>query len=231
MVDPQRDRVKARHHLRTAALGGACAAVVLASRPARADFDLEVAAGAGVTLFRTLPTLQSERVETSARTVEAQDVPLGGAVTALGGSFDIGVVVGDRWVLNGFGVGLWGAVGSYPAIVTGVDGSIARARPWTMFDVDFTLPGVGYRLKRRRWMFGAGVRTGISIMHVSASIATGADAQDMSLTGVSVMLQAELEACRRLDPVTRVCLQVAPRIYDFGIMNGGTLGLRMEWGR
>ena len=204
---------------------------MLASRPAHADVELAVGAGVGVNFFRSLPTLTSERAETSARTLEPQEVPLGGSVTAFGGSFDIGVVFDDRWMIHGFGVGLWGAVGSYPAIVTGVDGSIARARPWTMFDVDLTLPGVGYRVKRRRWMFGAGIRTGVSIMHVGASIAAGGGAQETSLTGVSAMLQAELEACRRLDPVTRVCLHVAPRIFDFGILNGGTLGLRMEWGR
>ena len=43
-------------------------------------------------------------------------------------------------------------------------------------------------------------------------------------------LQTDIKACRRLDPTTRLCLQVAPRLYDFGFVNGATVGLRIEWG-
>jgi hypothetical protein len=140
-------------------------------------------------------------------------------------------IVGDRWSIPGFGVGAYGAVGSYPAIVTSVDGSIARVRPWSTYAVDVLLPGIGYRIKQRRFMFSASVRTGVSLMHVGGSVAGGADEQQFSLSGASPLLQAELEVCRRLDPVTRACLQVAPRLYDFGIMNGAIFGLRVEWGR
>ena len=68
-------------------------------------------------------------------------------------------------------------------------------------------------------------------MSMGGSIAGGTGDSSTSLSGFSGVLQAELAACRRLDPVTRVCVQVAPRIYDFGFMNGATLGLRVEWGR
>jgi hypothetical protein len=44
------------------------------------------------------------------------------------------------------------------------------------------------------------------------------------------MLQFEVEACRRLDPTTRICVHAAPRIYDYEFVNGGIIGIRMEWG-
>jgi hypothetical protein len=53
----------------------------------------------------------------------------------------------------------------------------------------------------------------------------------MDLRAASFLVQAELEACRRLDPTTRLCLQVAPRIFDHELLNGVMFGLRMEWGR
>ena len=207
------------------------AAIALAAPSARADVDYQVAGGAGVSWIRTMPTLRSESVTTSARELPEQKVPVGGSVTAVGGSFDLSLVVDDRWFVPGFGFGAYGAVGSYRAIVTSVDGSIARLRPWSTYEVDVLLPGLGYRFKRRRFMFSASLRSGVSGLHVGGSVAGGADEQPMSLSGLSPMLQAEIEACRRLDPLTRACVQIAPRLYDFGIMNGATFGLRVEWGR
>ncbi len=210
----------------------AAGAVLLSAPLAHADFDFELGAGGGIKWMRTLPTLQAEATNTSARSLPAQDVATGGgSVTALGGSFDLSVVLDDHWMIPGFGLGVYGAIGSYPSVLTTVDGSIARVRPWTMFAIDLLSPGIGYRIKKRRFMFSGAIRSGVSIMHVDGSIAGAKDEQPMALTGVSVLVQAELEACRRLDPVTRVCLQVAPRLYDFGSLNGATFGLRVEWGR
>ena len=208
------------------------ALVALVARPARADFEFQVAAGGGIKWMRAMPTLEGEETSTSARTLPAQDVATGGgSVTALGGSFDLSVVLDDHWVLPGFGLGAYAAVGSYPTVLTSVDGSVARVRPWTMVEIDLLGPGIGYRITKRRFMFSGALRSGLSIMRVSSSVAAGTDTQERALTGVSVMVQAELEACRRLDPGTRVCLQVAPRLYDFGGLNGATFGLRVEWGR
>ena len=61
--------------------------------------------------------------------------------------------------------------------------------------------------------------------------APGTDTVPLDLSAASIVLQAEIEACRRLDPTTRVCLHVAPRFYDFSAANGITAGIRMEWGR
>jgi hypothetical protein len=205
--------------------------MMLAARPARADLDLQIAGGVGVSWIRTMPALKNTPTTTFAREVPERDVPIGGAVTAIGFSFDMSLIASDRWVIPGFGVGVYSAIGSYPAIVTSVDGSIAHVRPWSTYEVDLLLPGVGYRVKRRRFMFSATLRTGVSFLDVGGSVAGGADLQPTTFRGFSPLVQAEIEACRRLDPVTRACLQVAPRIYDFGIMNGATFGLRVEWGR
>ena len=196
------------------------------------DLDFEVIAGAGVAWRRTMPTLRStSATTTSARTVGESDVAIGGPMVSLGGSFDVAATVDDRWVLPIVGFAGYGAIGSYDTIVTSVDGSIAKVRPWTTYEIDLLLPGIGYRLKKRRYMFGAVLRTGVSALGISGTIAGAGDETQFTAAGLSFLVQAEVEACRRLDPVTRVCAVVMPRIYDFGFMNGATFGLRVEWGR
>jgi hypothetical protein len=205
--------------------------IALTAAPSRADLDVQIAGGPGVSWIRTMPALTSAKTSMFARDLPEHEVPIGGSVTAIGGSFDAVFVLGDRWMVPIFGIGAYGAIGSYPAIVTSADGSIAHVRPWTTSEIDMLLPGVGYRVKRRRFQFSAALRPGLSHLDTSGSIAGGAVEEPTTFTGLSALLQVELEACRRLDPVTRGCLQIAPRIYDFGIMNGATFGLRVEWGR
>jgi hypothetical protein len=201
-------------------------------REARADgMEFQVAATAGVAWTRSLPALTSPSSLTAAREVPEVKVPIGGSLLAAGAGFDLGATIDDRLFLPLLGAGFYGAVGSYDTVVSSADGSIVHAHPWTTYDADLLLPGIGYRMKRRRFMFVASLRTGVSAMFMSGSVAGGRGETLVSLSGVSGLLQAELEACRRLDPMTRLCVQVAPRIYDFGFMNGATLGLRVEWGR
>jgi hypothetical protein len=215
----------------TALTIGASMLAVSIATPAHADLDVQLGTAASVAWTRSVPTLKSESTSTAAREVGASKVPIGGSLTAAGVVVDLGVTVDDRIFVPALGFGGYGAVGSYDTIVTSADGSIARARPWTTYQLDVLLPGIGYRMKHRRTMFVASVRTGISGMYMSGSI-SGAQGDTLtSLSGVSALLQVELEACRRLDPLTRVCAQVAPRIYDFGFMNGATFGVRVEWGR
>ena len=208
-----------------------CLSLALAAAPARADVELEAAAIGGLAWTRSLPPLKSASTLTPAREVRASEVAIGGSLYAIGGGVDVGLAVDDSFFVPGLGFAAYGAIGSYDTVVTSVDGSIARARPWSTYRLDLLLPGVGYRMKYRRFMFVASLRTGISAMYMGGSIAGGNGDELASLSGVSGLMQVELEACRRLDPVTRICAQVAPRIYDFGFMNGATLGLRVEWGR
>ena len=221
---------------RTRALSLACgagiaAALVAAPHAARADVDVQLAGTAGAAWMRSLPALTSPSVTTAAREVPEARIPIGGSLTWMGAGFELGMTVDDRIVVPGVGVAGYAAVGSYDTVITAADGSIARVNPWTAYRIDVLLPGIGYRTKHRRYMFEASLRTGVSAMYMAGSIAGGAGESSTSLSAYSGVLQAELEACRRLDPVTRVCVQIAPRIYDFGFMNGASLGLRVEWGR
>ena len=219
---------------RIAACGAGLAAgvaILASASPARADVDVQIGGTAGAAWMRSLPALTSPSTMTAAREVPKARVPIGGSLAWMGAGFDLGMTVDDRIVVPGIGVAGYGAVGSYDTVVTAADGSIARAHPWTAYRLDVLLPGIGYRWKHRRFMLQAAVRTGVSGMFMGGSIAGGTSDAVTSLSAYSGVLEAQLEACRRLDPVTRVCLQVAPRIYDFGFMNGATLGLRVEWGR
>lgn len=198
---------------------------------ARADVDFQASVTAGAAWTRSMPALKSPSVLTAAREVPESNVKTGGALVLAGGAFDLTAVFDDRYVMPAVGFAAYGAVGSYSTISTSADGSIAHANPWTTYEIDALLPGIGYRVKRRRFMFGASLRTGVSWMHMSGSVAGGAGETAVSLSALSLLVQAELEACRRLDPVTRVCLHVAPRLSGFGVMNGATFGLRVEWGR
>ena len=211
--------------------GSVAGAIVCAPTHARADLDFQVSATGGVSWLRAMPALKMPETTTSARVVSESKVPIGVPLFALGGAFDMGVTSDDRWAIPLFGFGGYAAVGSYDTIVTSVDGSIARARPWSTYEVDVLLPGLGYRVKKRRFMFAATLRTGIVYLATGGSVAGGADFVPFTASGTSALLQAEIEACRRLDPLTRVCLHIAPRIYEFGFLNGATFGLRVEWGR
>jgi hypothetical protein len=209
----------------------ALAALIAVPLPARADVELEAAAIGGLAWTRALPTLSSARTLTAARDVRASQVAVGGSLFAAGAGVDVGLALDDRLFLPGLGFAGYGAVGSYDAVLTTADGSIARVRPWTTYQLYLLLPGVGYRMKHRRFMFVTSIRTGISGMFMEGAIAGGDGEVQAPLSGLSGLVQVELEACRRLDPVTRICAQFAPRLYDFGFMNGATLGLRVEWGR
>jgi hypothetical protein len=205
-------------------------ATVASEGHARADYDFQVAFGGGVRWLRGTPSLRSSAVSTYARELAEGDAPMRGGLTMIGGFLDLGLTIDDRFMVPLFGGAVWTPLGPYDGVVTSVDGSIVRARPWTAFSAEALLPGVGYRLKRRRWMFGASLRTGASWLEMEGVVASGAIGETVALSSSSFFLQAELEACRRLDPTTRVCLEIAPRIYEYELLNGGLVQLRVEWG-
>src|SRR5262249_1616908 len=120
--------------------------------------------------------------------------------------------------------------GSYDSITSSTDGSIVHMRPWSATRLDVLMPGVGGRWKHRRWMFEAAARTGITVLSMHGSVAAGADSLRIDPLNASVLLVAQSSIWRRLDPVQRLCVEVAPRVYDFGFLNGATVGLRYEWG-
>lgn len=207
------------------------AGTMLFPKDARADFDFQLSMGMNARWMRATPAMKAPQLTTFTREIEAGDVPMRGGTTMLGAYVDSAVTLDDRWVLPLIGGGYYHALGSYDAIITSRDGSIVRMQPWTADSVDIYLPGVGYRLKKRRWMFGAALRTGASFLAMEGLLADGVEYSGLETKRFTFLLQGEVEACRRLDPTTRVCLQVAPRIYDHELLNGVMFGLRAEWGR
>ena len=130
-------------------------AVLACATPARADVDFQLAATAGAAWMRSLPALTAPSTTTAAREVPESRVPIGGSLTWLGAGFELGMTLDDHIVIPGLGIAGYGAVGSYDTIVTAADGSIARVRPWSAYRLDVLLPGIGYRMKHRRFMFEA----------------------------------------------------------------------------
>jgi len=206
-------------------------AAVAVPSSARADIDFELATSLNGGWLRATPALSAAAISTTAREMGAGRVPLRGGLFLLGGTAELGLTIDDKWKMPLFGLSAAWAVGSYDSVVTSFDGSIAEVRPWSAFRGDLLLPGVGRRFKHRRNMFGIGVRTGVSYVTMGGSVAAGNERWDLDLDRFTFLVQAEIEGCRRLDPETRVCLQVAPRLYEHELLNGVTVGLRFEWGR
>lgn len=211
--------------------GAALACTLVVTARARADFDFQLAMGANARWLRSTPALTAPPILTSARDLPSGSVPMRGGQTMAGGYADIGLVLDDRVVVPVLGGGIYHAAGSYDAVITSRDGSVVRARPWTTFSAELLLPGIGYRVKRRRWLVSAALRTGVSYLVMEGVMASGADADPTDLSAGTFLLQAELDVCRRLDPTTRLCVSASPRIYEYEPMNGAMLGIRAEWGR
>jgi len=207
------------------------AAVLLSTTDARADFDFQLATNMNGGWLRQTPAFTTKPVTTSAREMGESRIAAGRSIGMLGLSSDLELTLDDRWRVPLIGGALWWAVGSYDATITSLDGSIARVRPWSAFRGDIFLPGVGRRWKYRRNMVGLAARTGVSFMTMGGTVAAGGDSSPIDLTAATFLVQVELEACRRLDPTTRVCVQVVPRVFEHELLNGVTFGLRMEWGR
>lgn len=204
---------------------------LVAPSAARAD-DLNLQYGFGVDLgfVRQTPALRFPS-DSYLRENARGKIPMPGGFTFAGAHLDVTVTLSDRWQIPLVGAGIYGAVGSYDAVVTTYDGSIVRVRPWTAVRPEFHVLGLGYRWKHRRNQVGFMVRTGASFVEMQGSFAYGGVPEAVELSAATFMVQIDLEACRRLDPATRLCLHVAPRVYDYELFNGGIIGIRMEWGR
>lgn len=149
----------------------------------------------------------------------------------LGAMADFGLVLDGRVMLPLVGVAGYGTMGELDAIVSQADGSVARVFPWTTARMDLLGPGLGFRGVHRRFAGSAVLRVGATFGGGDGEVSEGAVSHAFEWVRASVLVQAELAACRRLDPVQRVCLTAAPRIHDFGWLTGASFGLRWEFGR
>jgi hypothetical protein len=206
-------------------------ATCLSSNRARADFDFQIATSVSGGWFRQTPTFTSKAITTSAREIGEGRIRTGKSLAMLGIGADTELVIDDHLRVPVLGGNVAWAIGPSDATVTSLDGSIASVRPWSTFRGDILLPGVGRRWKHRRNMWGAAIRSGISFATMGGTVAAGAESVALELMAATFLVQIELEGCRRLDPTTRVCLHVVPRLYEYELLNGVTFGLRMEWGR
>lgn len=210
---------------------GAAACIALSAKDAHADFDFQFATNVSGAWVRRSPAYTMEPLSTSAREMSERVLKSRRPLAMLGVGLDLDLTIDDRWRIPLIGGQVWWPVGSYDASVTSIDGSIARLRPWTTFRADALLPGIGRRFKHRRFMWAATIRGGISFAAMDGDVAAAGTTEKLELSAATFLVQAELEGCRRLDPTTRVCLVVTPRLYEYELLNGITFGIRMEWGR
>jgi hypothetical protein len=199
--------------------------------PRSAHADPLFAYGLGATWLAKAPAIDAGAVAADSRTVAPRLVANRGGVVLVGGYGDFGVTVADRWVVPLFGAGLHLPAGSYDEIVTSDDGSVTTLRPWSVWTLEALLPGFGLRTKHRRWMVGATLRTGFGVLGEAGSVIGGASSKPFEGFRATFLLLGQVEGCRRLDPMQRLCLEIAPRVYEFGWLAGATVGLRFEGGR
>jgi len=178
-----------------------------------------------------VPTLSVPTTATSSRTIEGGTLPSAGSLYFAGLAVDSSFVYRARLVVPLFGISGALAVGDSAALRSSVDGSIAEERPWTAFRIECLLPGIGVRFTARRWSVGASIRGYVVGVGMDATVASGGGSSDLSRPSrFGLGARADVEGCRRLDPVDRICAFVAPSLYEFGFVNGGTAGLRWEFG-
>ncbi len=206
-------------------------ATTFATSLARADVEPRIGVGL-VGLAAPLPDGRLDSIDLESRTIaKGARLPTGGRTYGMVGfHMDFAFALDRRLLLPLLGVGGYIAAGDTRAIASSVDGSAARVMPWRSSRFDVLLPGIGIHGVKRRFAGSAVVRTGVALAFFEGHVAGGADVVPFETNRGSPLLQVELEGCRRLDPTQRVCLFVAPRLYDFGWLSGVSAGLRWELG-
>jgi len=168
--------------------------------------------------------------EADGRPLPEAKVPGGQAENFLGVGLGLELAMHDRVRVPLLSFALSSAIGSSPRVYGTIDGSIVEVDTWRTGLMVIGLPGYGVRIKERRWMFEAALQPGIAYLFTSGYVAAGTQRAATSFHAGSLVLQADLAACRRLDPVERACLFVTPALYEFGWLNAWTVGLRWEVG-
>ena len=186
-----------------------------------------------VSYIDRIPELRISQDVIGPRALSSGTVVHGSTSLVTGGvGFDFGIVLDDRWRIGGIGGSYESAIGTSARRRAYVDGSIAELRPWTASRFGFDFGGVGQRYKYRRWQFGWLVSGSVIVTTMNISVASGAGSEDAWGAAVALSIHGQAEACRRLDLESRVCLAVAPDVFDGGyFMRGASVFARWEWGR
>jgi hypothetical protein len=184
--------------------------------------------------LRSMPQFSlSDPTPIGVRSVGTGTLPSTGEQHFLALAIDTKYIYNQRFEFPIFGLVGGGAVGQSPRVVSSVDGTMVDMKPWTAGAFTFLLPGVGFRFRERRWMFGANVRMVATLVWEQVTFASGASKDDSppALWAATFGARAHVEACRRLDLESRLCLFVEPHLYEFSALNGGSAGLRWEFGK
>lgn len=201
------------------------------ARPNRLDGELSV--DVRDYYLRAMPKFDlGDPTKITGRSVGTGTLPSTGEQHFLAMGFDTAFVFNQRLQVPLFGLYGAGAIGQSPRVITSVDGTFVTLKPWTSGAITMLFPGIGLRAKARRWSFNATMRPVATFLWMSVAYSSGGaldDGQPAVWAG-TFGARGHIEACRRLDPESRACLFVEPHVYEFGFMNGGSAGLRWEFG-
>jgi hypothetical protein len=179
-------------------------------------------------LLPRLPSTVSVDPSVTGRNASAGNVPLGVGVATAGISGEAGLVFDDHFVVPLFGLRNAVAVGRSSGVISSLAGSI-EVKPYTLGEVAFLFPGLGYRWRYRQVALQARLEPWLTLMWMHASVYSGPSFVSDDMPSVwGFALQARVEACWRIDPTTRCCGFVSPNLWAERFLNGGTAGMRWE---
>ncbi len=185
--------------------------------------------GVGVDWIRQMPRLNLEEVD-SERFVSEQKITSAGSLMAWRAQLGIDLMFSRRWILGIGGIAVGSAIGPSDRVVTAADGSPVEMHPWTTGIVTLVGPGVGIHLHKRRWTVAASSRVALTHMWMHSTVVTGRTTNDAAVLGWIPSLRLDLAICRRVGPQDNACVYVETRAYDTTSFNGGSAGLRWEFG-
>src|SRR5262249_43026917 len=140
-------------------------AVARESGARETQMELEASFDARATHYFKTPTLTLG--DGATRVDSSTTLPSVGPLTFGGVAGGVGVAVDRHWVFPLLGFGFNAAAGHSPRVVSSADGSITEVRSWTAWTYDVQLPGVGFRAKEGRWMYGVLVRGGLTFLFMN----------------------------------------------------------------
>jgi hypothetical protein len=186
-------------------------------------------ASLGLEYLRQMPGLSLDSIE-SERTLPEQRLGSSGPLTTWRAKIGVDLLFSRRWIMNLGGFGVGSAIGPLNRVLLSADGSPVEMRPWSTGVVTISGPGVGFQLTKRRWTFGGNTHVALDYFWMGASVATGRTITDVTVAGWLGSLRLGLQACRRVGPLDNACLFFESRVYDTTSFNGGSVGLRWEFG-
>jgi hypothetical protein len=217
--------------LTRAALAGAFAFAVASTEAKRCAAQAMMELGADASWFASMPVVSlADPQSTWLRSVHGGPLVSTGAAVFAGGHLGGSLAVNRHWSVPILSLGVASAAGPSERVNASIDGSAVQLKPWTTWQLTLLGPGVEARAVTGKWLFSASVRGGLSMMWMGVDVAAGSTGENHTASALTGLARAEARGCRRLDPMHRVCLTVAPHVYQYGWLNGVSAGLLWELG-